>query len=113
MSTSFFGLHLLYKFTKCTGTNSSKNSLIRVWDRKTLKLAQTFSGHEGPVNAVGMQNGKVVSASGDGNLMLWDIETGMHLRTIEGHDRGLACIEFKVRQSNIHLLLLKLANDCS
>ena len=27
--------------------------------------------------------------------MLWDIVTGNRLRTFEGHDRGLACIEFK------------------
>lgn len=69
-------------------------------------------GHEGPVNAVGLQNGRVVcaicmsvnfvlikhqvSASGDGKMILWDIETGERLKTFDGHDRGLACIEFKV-----------------
>jgi len=37
-----------------------------------------------------------VSASGDGKMILWDIESGERLRTFEGHDRGLACIEFKV-----------------
>ena len=29
-------------------------------------------------------------------MMLWDIERGTCLRTFDG-DRGLACIEFKVR----------------
>ncbi len=29
-------------------------------------------------------------------MILWDIRTGERLRTFEGHDRGLACIEFKV-----------------
>lgn len=29
-------------------------------------------------------------------MILWDIESGERLRTFEGHDRGLACIEFKV-----------------
>jgi WD40 repeat protein len=37
-----------------------------------------------------------VSASGDGKLILWDIESGERLRTFEGHNRGLACIEYKV-----------------
>ena len=77
---------------------SSKDSLIRVWDRKTLELSQTLRGHEGPVNAIGLQDGKVVSASGDGKMILWDIETGSRIRTFEGHDRGLACIDFKVRE---------------
>lgn len=42
---------------------------------------------------------KQVSASGDGKIILWDIESGERIRTLEGHDRGLACIEFKVRFS--------------
>lgn len=75
---------------------SSKDALIRVWDRHTLELHTTFRGHEGPVNAVGLQSGRVVSASGDGKMMLWDIESGERMRVFEGHDRGLACIEFKV-----------------
>lgn len=42
-------------------------------------------------------SGRVVSASGDGKMILWDIASGERVRTFEGHDRGLACIEFKVR----------------
>lgn len=75
--------------------SSSKDTHIRVWDRASLQPFQTLSGHDGPVNAVGLQDDKVVSASGDGKIMLWDIPTGERLRTFEGHDRGLACIEFR------------------
>jgi len=39
---------------------SSKDAVIRVWDRITLDLHRTLRGHEGPVNAVGLQSGKVV-----------------------------------------------------
>ena len=39
---------------------SSKDAVIRVWDRKTLGLHRTLRGHEGPVNAIGLQSGKVV-----------------------------------------------------
>jgi F-box and WD-40 domain protein 1/11 len=76
--------------------HSSKDTLIRVWNRTTYELHTTLRGHQGPVNAVGLQSGKVVSASGDGKMMMWDIKTVTKLRTFEGHDRGLACIEFKV-----------------
>lgn len=78
------------------GETSSKDTKIRVWNRETLELHRTLSGHQGPVNAIGLQNGFVVSASGDTKMMLWDIERGTCLRTFDG-DRGLACIEFKVR----------------
>lgn len=29
-------------------------------------------------------------------MILWDLQSGERVRTFEGHDRGLACIEFKV-----------------
>lgn len=32
-------------------------------------------------------------------MILWDTESGDRIRTFEGHDRGLACIDFKVRSS--------------
>ncbi|KAH9927928.1 WD40 repeat-like protein [Epithele typhae] len=86
--------------------HSSKDALIRVWDRETLELRCTLRGHEGPVNAVGLQNDRVVSASGDGKMILWDVKSGKRLRTFEGHDRGLACIEFKDN------LIVSGSNDC-
>ena len=76
---------------------SSKDARIRVWKRATLEVFRTLDGHEGPVNALGLQGDRVVSASGDGKMILWDVASGERLRTFEGHDRGLACIEFKVR----------------
>jgi F-box and WD-40 domain protein 1/11 len=77
-----------------------------VWDRTTLELKHTLRGHEGPVNAVGLQGTRVVSASGDGRMIMWDVRTGERLRTLEGHDRGLACIEFKGD------LIVSGSNDC-
>ncbi|KAJ7628521.1 WD40 repeat-like protein [Roridomyces roridus] len=98
----------------------SKDAAIRIWARDTLELHRTLRGHEGPVNAVGLQSGdytegkarrkrhsgRVVSASGDGRIILWDIASGERVRTFEGHDRGLACIEFKED------LIISGSNDC-
>lgn len=53
-------------------------------------------------------------------MILWDIETGERLKTFDGHDRGLACIEFKVRafiqvhtriQVNV-ILFYRMASSC-
>ena len=41
--------------------------MIRVWDRKTLGLYRTLRGHEGPVNAIGLQSGRVVRNLGFGS----------------------------------------------
>lgn len=77
--------------------HSSKDALMHVYDRETLSLHTVLRGHEGPVNAVGLENGRAVSASGDGKMMLWDVQSGECIRVFEGHEKGLACIEFKVR----------------
>ncbi|KAF8939040.1 hypothetical protein BGZ52_000299, partial [Haplosporangium bisporale] len=37
----------------------------------------------------------VVSASGDRSVKIWSFETGECLRTLEGHTRGIACIQFE------------------
>lgn len=103
--------------------HSSKDTLMHVYDRKTLTLRRVLRGHEGPVNAVGLENGRVVSASGDGKMMLWDVKTGKCIRVFEGHEKGLACIEFKAR-IRIQLyyicslmlqdgLILSGSNDCT
>ncbi|KAF9260721.1 WD40 repeat-like protein [Marasmius fiardii PR-910] len=82
----------------------SKDAAIRIWPRGSIYPDEfgygpppylTLEGHDGPVNALGLDNGRVASASGDGKIILWDVETGERLRTFEGHERGLACIAFK------------------
>ncbi|KAJ7805601.1 hypothetical protein B0H14DRAFT_3882878 [Mycena olivaceomarginata] len=80
------------------------------------------SGHEGPVNAVGLESGEYDDADakdksegdvgyGEGNKSQRhegrvDIKSGEQVRTFEGHDRGLACIEFKGD------LIISGSNDC-
>lgn len=61
-----------------------------------MELYHAFHGHDGPVNSVGLQDGKIVSASGDMKIILWDIVTKTKLQTFSGHEAGLACVEFKV-----------------
>jgi len=39
-------------------------------------------------------------------MILWDIESGERLKTFDGHDRGLACIEFK------NDIIVSGSNDC-
>jgi len=91
---------------------SSKDTTIRVWNRSTLELHRIMRGHEGPVNAVGMEDGRVVSASGDGKMILWDVKSGERLRTFEGHDRGLACIEYKVRLASCIPIIFHINLGC-
>ncbi|CEP10600.1 hypothetical protein [Parasitella parasitica] len=80
-------------FDENTIASCSKDATIRTWTRDG-KLLQTLMGHRGPVNAIQFRNGRLVSASGDTVIKLWDMETGQCLRDFVGHAHGLACIRF-------------------
>ena len=89
-------------------TSSSKDTTIRIYSRRTFAHLHTLVGHTGPVNALGLSGNQLVSVSGDGTLMVWSLpspssisstvvlsdEGPCHLRTLTGHTRGLACVDF-------------------
>lgn len=78
----------------------SKDATVRVWRRSDLSSSTTpiawrkFS-HTGPVNAVDLRGNQIVSASGEGSMYLWDLDSGEKLHTFNGHTKGLACIVFR------------------
>lgn len=80
-------------FDQTTIASCSKDATIRIWSRSG-QLLQTLIGHRGPVNAIQFKNNRLVSASGDTVIKLWDMETGQCLRDFVGHAHGLACIRF-------------------
>ncbi len=54
-------------------------------------LLRTLSGHAEGVNAVALSadGRRVVSASDDSTLRVWDVESGQELRTLSGHSRAV------------------------
>ncbi|KAI9029725.1 WD40-repeat-containing domain protein [Phycomyces nitens] len=77
--------------------SASRDHSIRIWRDGETELILM---HDGPVNAVASFGSTcLASASGDGKLKIWDLDTGKCLRTMD-HKRGLACI--KVNGTNIY-----------
>lgn len=72
----------------------SKDTSIKIWDRRTGRLLKTLVGHRGPVNAVQVRGNLLASASGDGMSKLWRLEDGQCIKEFQSKDRGLACVEF-------------------
>ncbi|MCJ1401004.1 hypothetical protein MMC11_004216 [Xylographa trunciseda] len=72
----------------------SKDTTICVWQRETGELLRTLVGHRGPVNAVQLRGGLVVSASGDGIAKLWNLTSGLCVKEFPSKHRGMACVEF-------------------
>jgi len=75
----------------------SKDSTLALHSRETLELMYTLSGHDGPVNSIGLQGDQLLSASGDGRIILWGLGSrrGRQIRALLGHEKGLACVIFK------------------
>jgi WD40 repeat protein len=80
----------------------SKDKTVRVYDRtKECKLTRIYAQHGGPINAGTLNyspvDGKTraVTASGEGGVHLWDVESGNVIRNYAGHAKGLASVKFQ------------------
>jgi len=107
----------------------SKDASLVVYNRATLTPHLRLRGHDGPVNSLGLRGDRVVSASGDMKMILWDIsrehkpeEQGPCMSSsgsvptklsrkrvvFQGHEKGLACVEWKDDDT-----ILSGSNDCT
>jgi guanine nucleotide-binding protein subunit beta-2-like 1 protein len=61
---------------------------VKVWNLANCRLKTNHYGHSGYLNAVTVSPDGSLCASGgkDGNAMLWDLNEGKHLYTLDGTD---------------------------
>lgn len=97
---------------------SSKDTTIRIYDRESHAHLFTYDLHTGPVNCLAIgatglgEAEQVVSASGDGYWIIWDMISGKEVRRGGGDGRGLACIAWEAgRPSTTRTLMLILQGD--
>jgi len=64
------------------------DKLVKVWNLTNCKLKTNHFGHHGFVNCTTMSPDGSLCASGgkDGQAMLWDLNEGKHLYTLDGGD---------------------------
>jgi len=64
------------------------DKMVKVWNLTNCKLKTNHYGHTGYVNTVTVSPDGSLCASGgkDGKAMLWDLNEGKHLYTLEGGD---------------------------
>lgn len=74
----------------------AKDTTVRVWDVASGKQCQIFDGHTDRIWDIAISpNGKwVASAGGDGELWLWDLQTGMGHRLIDRSPQVMRAVCF-------------------
>ena len=71
-----------------TVVSAGWDKLVKVWDMSSCKLKTNHIGHSGYVNTVTISPDGSLCASGgkDGITMLWDLNEGKHLYSLEAGD---------------------------
>ena len=50
---------------------------------------QTLKGHQGPINSILVYGDKLISASNDRTIKIWDLNNGKELQTLQGHKNSV------------------------
>ncbi|KAF6774667.1 hypothetical protein AHF37_05906 [Paragonimus kellicotti] len=83
------------------GYRCTQDRSIAVWDMgpwpRDVQLRQVLVGHRAAVNVVDFDDKYIVSASGDRTIKVWDTDTCAYVRTLSGHRRGIACLQYRDR----------------
>uniref|UniRef100_A0A915D849 F-box domain-containing protein n=1 Tax=Ditylenchus dipsaci TaxID=166011 RepID=A0A915D849_9BILA len=92
-------LHL--RFQNGMLVTCSKDRSIAVWDMvspQEIDLRRVLVGHRAAVNVVDFDQTYIVSASGDRTIKVgWSADTCEFVRTLNGHKRGIACLQYRDR----------------
>ncbi|KAI9355979.1 quinon protein alcohol dehydrogenase-like superfamily [Zopfochytrium polystomum] len=95
-------------FQKTKLFSCSNDGTAKLWDLDTRMCLRTFSGHTQPIQSLHVSlpmmrkalassesrggEPKLVTASLDSKLKVWDIQTGECLKTLYGHERDVRCV---------------------
>lgn len=75
--------------------SGSDDQSVIVWDKQTSKLLVDLKGHDAQVSNVRMLSGeRVLTASHDGCVKMWDVRTGTCVDTVGRCSSAILCMEY-------------------
>ena len=90
----------------CDGTHvaaGDENGTVTVWNAATSEVLYSFTDHRGRINAIQMDDRKVVSAGADNSIKVWNLKTGAKQFTLLG---GSLTVRANVPFVNSHQIFL-------
>jgi WD40 repeat protein len=91
-------MHL--RFKNAIMVTCSKDKSICVWDMTSptdINLRRVLVRHTSTVNVVDFDEKHIVSASGDRTIKVWNTSNCEFVRSLNGHERGIACLQYRDR----------------
>ncbi|KAJ2547927.1 hypothetical protein EV175_005029 [Coemansia sp. RSA 1933] len=87
---------LSLRFNDAWLATACKDRVVRVWRRQGQDYGSPFElrGHGVAINALHLHGDRLVSASGDRTIKVWDLGTRRCVLTLADHTRGVACLDF-------------------
>ncbi|KAJ2401098.1 hypothetical protein GGI23_001618 [Coemansia sp. RSA 2559] len=86
---------LSLRFNSSWLATACKDRIVRVWRRdKDYSGPFELRGHGVAINAIHLHGDRLVSASGDRTIKIWDLSTRKCVLTLAAHTRGVACLDF-------------------
>ncbi|ETO08508.1 WD-40 repeat protein [Reticulomyxa filosa] len=83
--------------------SSSGDNTIRIWDVKSKKQIQNFTGYHYSINVAEFSpdGNTIVSCSYDNKIRLWDVQSGKELKKLEGHLDSIFDVNLFLQMENI------------
>ncbi|MBX2914194.1 MAG: caspase family protein [Cyclobacteriaceae bacterium] len=98
---SLFSKNDLYVFTATLGDNTDK---LQMREIDSKKIVRTFEGHTDVIASLAQSRDgkKLLSASWDGSIRLWDIATGLAEKKFTGHQGAVHVAMFNNSENGIY-----------
>ena len=74
--------------------SAARDNTIKIWDPSKLALVRTLEGHGDQVRSIDVWQDKIVSASTDNLVILWDMNSGQQLMTSYDHFAAVEQVVF-------------------
>lgn len=77
------------------------DNLCTIHEASSARIVRELLGFQGYLSCVRfLDEGKLLTSSADGNIFLWDVESGYKISEFTGHANDVLCVSLAVGENN-------------